>query len=70
MLYGIYCWTFIFVFPLPGPVSFISAFGKEPACTAVIGFLYRCCDKRFGLFSDIAVYPLIFKVAGKRFHKA
>ena len=30
--------------------SFLSAFGEELACVAVIGFLYWCYDKRFGRF--------------------
>ena len=30
--------------------SFVSAFGEELACVAVIGFLYWCFDKRFGRF--------------------
>lgn len=35
--------------------SFISAFGEELACVAVIGFLYWCYDKRFGLFVGLNV---------------
>jgi hypothetical protein len=30
--------------------SFLSVFGEEMACVAVIGFLYWCYDKRFGRF--------------------
>ena len=35
--------------------SFLSAFGEELACVAVIGFLYWCYDKRFGRFVGINV---------------
>ena len=35
--------------------SFISAFGEELACVAVIGFLYWCYDKRFGRFVGLNV---------------
>ena len=30
--------------------SFLSAFGEELACVAILGFLYWCYDKRFGRF--------------------
>ena len=35
--------------------SFLSAFGEELACVAVIGFLYWCYDKRFGRFVGLNV---------------
>lgn len=35
--------------------SFVSAFGEELACVAVIGFLYWCFDKRFGRFVGLNV---------------
>ena len=35
--------------------SFLSAFGEELACVAVIGFLYWCFDKRFGRFVGLNV---------------
>ena len=35
--------------------SFISSFGEELACVAVIGFLYWCYDKRFGRFVGLNV---------------
>jgi len=35
--------------------SFISAFGEELICVAVIGFLYWCYDKRFGRFVGMNV---------------
>ena len=35
--------------------SFVSAFGEELACVAVIGFLYWCYDKRFGRFVGLNV---------------
>ena len=35
--------------------SFISAFGEELACVAVIGFLFWCYDKRFGRFVGVNV---------------
>ena len=40
--------------------SFISAFGEELACVAVIGFLYWCYDKRFGRFVGMnALFALV-----------
>ena len=35
--------------------SFISAFGEELACVAVIGFLFWCYDKQFGRFVGVNV---------------
>ena len=35
--------------------SFLSAFGEELACVAVIGFLYWCYDKRFGRYVGLNV---------------
>lgn len=35
--------------------SFLSVFGNELACVAVIGFLYWCYDKRFGRFVGMNV---------------
>ena len=52
--------------------SFLSAFGEELACVAVIGFLYWCYDKRFGRFVGINVLvglvanPMIKNVFDRR----
>ena len=35
--------------------SFLSAFGEELACVAILGFLYWCYDKRFGRFVGLNV---------------
>ena len=40
--------------------SFISAFGEELACVAVLGFIYWCYDKRFGRFVGMnALFALV-----------